>query len=99
MATSLLDHRGAVIKTLHTDAHDDDRMVEVTHQDLAPLIEHVKMERETHVQSSDMKLVGYIPMAVVEQMMREGSLNDEASLKAWLNNPQNECFRVWKGRV
>lgn len=99
MATSLLDHRGAVIKTLHTDAHDDDRMVEVTQQDLEPLLQHVKMERETHVQGDDMKLVGYIPMAVVEQMYRDGSFNDEAALKRWLNDPQNECFRVWKGRV
>lgn len=99
MATTLLDHRGSVLKTIHTDAHDEDRMVEVTHQDLNPLIEHVKAVRETHVQSADMKLVGYIPAVVVEQMMRDGAFNDEAAMKRWLNDPQNECFRVWKGRV
>lgn len=99
MATTLLDHRGSVIKTLHTDAHDEGRMVEVMHQDLTPIIEQAKFDRENHVQSNDMKLVGYIPAAVVEQMMREGSFNDEAALKRWLNDPQNACFRVWGGRV
>lgn len=99
MAVSLLDHRGSVIKTIHTDAHDPDRMVEVTHQDLDPLLEQVKKDRETHVQSKDMKLAAWIPMEVVERMMRDGSFNDPEAIKRWANDPQNECFRVWKGRL
>jgi len=99
MTVSLLDHRGGILKTLHTDASDPARMVEVTQQDLDPLLEQVKEARETHVQSSDMKLAGFIPMAVAEQMMRDGSFNDPQALKRWLNDPQNECFRVWKGKL
>lgn len=98
MSTTLLDHRGSVIKTIHTDEHDDSRMVEVTHQDLDPLLEAVKAAREEKP-GDDMRLVAFIPMAVVEQMMREGSLNDEAHVRRWLNDPQNDCFRVWRGRV
>lgn len=99
MTVSLLDHRGSVIKTLHTDAHDPDRMVEVTVQDLDPLLEQVRRDRETHVQGKEMKLAAWIPMEVVERMMREGSWNDPAAIKRWANDPQNECFRVWKGRL
>lgn len=99
MSTAILDHRGSVLKTIYVDDNDPSRMVEVTEQDLDPLIEAVKEKRETHVQDPDMKLAAVIPMVVVEQMMREGSWGDEAALKRWLNDPQNECFRVWKGKL
>jgi hypothetical protein len=99
MSTSILDHRGSVLKTIHVDEVDPERVIEVTHQDLDPLIEAVKHKRETHEQDPEMKLAAVIPAAVVEQMMRDGSWGDEAALKRWMNDPANECFRVWKGKV
>jgi hypothetical protein len=46
-----------------------------------------------------MKPVAEIPLVIVEQMMRDGSWNDPAAVKRWLNDPQNDCFRIWRGRV
>lgn len=96
---SILDARGAVLKTVHTDAHDPDRQVEVMTVDLDPFLRHVEFQREHHRDVDGMKLAAYIPPDVVERMMRDGSFNDEAALRKWANDPQNACFRVWKGRI
>ena len=109
MAVSILDDRGRVLKTVHTDAHDENRYVEVTHEDLTPLIELARsaaiarqLSRRNQgalEKAVDAKLVGFMPDYVVENMIREGSWNDPAALKRWFNDPQNKDFRVWQGRV
>lgn len=38
-------------------------------------------------------------MSVVGQWMRDGSLDDEANVRRWLNDPANRDFRVWEGRL
>lgn len=103
MAVSILDHRGSVLKTVHTDAHSD-RMVEVMEENLDPLLRLAELQRQVRGTTQagheeGMVLAGYIPAAVVERMMRDGSFNDDAALRCWMNDGQNECFRVWKGRV
>jgi hypothetical protein len=106
---TLLDDRGRVLKTIHTDAHDDNRMVEVMTEDITPLIE---LARSTAIARKlgrggvgaleklfGAKLVGVMPDFQVEKMVREGSWNDPKALKRWFNDPQNKDFRVWEGRV
>jgi hypothetical protein len=88
--------RGSVVKTFHAE---EGRTVEVTEQNLDGIIEAVKRKRETHVQDNEMKLAAVIPGVIVEKMMRDGSWGDPQALKRWMNDPQNECFRVWKGKV
>jgi hypothetical protein len=109
MAVSILDDRGRVLKTLHTDAHDDSRMVEVMHENVSPLIELARSaaiaRRMSHTNQGSLeknfgaKFVGVMPDFQVEKMMRDGSWNDPKALKRWLNDPQNRDFRVWQGRV
>jgi hypothetical protein len=96
MKTVLKDN-GVVKQTVVSD-NIDDRLLFVTEQNVAPVIENVKRRREMAM-DKDMRPVAEIPDIVVEQMMRDGSWNDPAALKRWLNDPQNECFRIWKGRV
>lgn len=103
MTVAILDHRGAVLKKLVTDNHTNS-MIEVTEEDVDGLLRQAAFQRhmrgETMAGHEDgMVLAGYIPEAVWERMAREGSCNDEASIKRWLNDPQNSCFRVWKGAV
>lgn len=103
-AVSILDQRGCVLKTIHTDAHDPDRMVEVMTVDLDPILRLAELQRQARGtgmsgHEEGMVLAGYIPPDVAERMSRDGSLDDEAALKRWLNDPQNNCFRVWQGRV
>jgi hypothetical protein len=94
---TILDARGDVLKTVVSDASDD-RLMFVTQQDLEPTFRSVAAMRERPM-DKDMKPVAEIPAAIVEQMMRDGSWNDPAAIRRWVNDPQNECFRIWKGRV
>lgn len=93
---TILDHRGSVLKTIHTDAHDEDRLVEVTTQDMEPVLQQVREMRETHQEIDGLRPVAFIPMAVVEEMMRSGAWNDPAAIRRWLEDPQNRCFRLDK---
>lgn len=88
-----------VQKSVVTHASDEDRMTLVTEQDVAPVIENAKALAEIGNFDKDMKPVAQIPMVVVEQMMRDGSWNDQAAVRRWLNDPVNKCFRIWQGRV
>ena len=63
-----------------------------------PLIDIAKAQSELKP-DKDMRLVGHIPLVIYNQMMRDGSFNDPAAIKKWLNNPDNKCFRVAPGRV
>jgi hypothetical protein len=99
MPVSILDHRGSVLKTIHTDAHDEDRLVEVTTQDMDPVLELVRYMQDTHVEIDGLRPVAFIPEEVVERMMRDGSWNDPAAVRRWANDPSNDCFRITKGRV
>lgn len=104
-AVSILDDRGSVLKTIHTDGHEGGRMVEVMTQELDPIIAHAKWLREvrgTRTQDFEegMVVAGFVPDFAVEQMIRKcGHFPTEDMIKQWLNDPQNDCFRVWKGRV
>jgi len=47
----------------------------------------------------DMHRVGSIPMSIFYDLQRQGILQDEKRLKAWLNDPANQVFRTRPGRV
>jgi hypothetical protein len=92
---TILEQTGTMQKSL---VDEDDKLIAVSRQDVSPVIESVKRRRE-EAMSKDFKPVAEIPDIIVEQMMRDGSWNDPAAIRRWLNDPQNECFRIWKGRV
>ena len=94
---TVLSNNGVTEKSILSDNLSDE-IVFLTQQDVAPVIESVKRRREEHI-SADFKPVAEIPDVIVEKMMRDGSWNDPDAIKRWLNDPQNECFRIWKGRV
>jgi hypothetical protein len=95
---TLLGTEGGIHKTVVTDGVDSDSLVFVSEQDLEATFKSVAFKREQAI-SKDFKPVAEIPGVIVEQMMRDGSWNDPAAIKRWLNDPQNDCFRIWRGRV
>lgn len=84
-------------KTLVSDNHTDE-LVFISRQDVSPVIDQAKRLAEKPM-DKDFKPVAIIPDVIVEQMMRDGSWNDPAAIKRWLNDPANKCFRVTEGRV
>lgn len=94
---------GEVKRQLITHEHDDQIVVH-THQDIEPLLDHVKAQREELHQvgarvGQDMTPVAEIPMIIWEQACREGWQHDQNKWKQWLNDPQNAPFRLTTGRV
>ncbi len=93
---SILGADGGVLKTVQTDA---DTIRFASTQDVDPIIQYAREMAEAGGWSSEMKPAAEIPMVIVEKMMQDGSWGDPAAMKAWLNDPQNKCFRIWQGRL
>ena len=46
-----------------------------------------------------MRHIAEVPMVVYQKAVREGWDRDRAAWKKWLNNPDNNVFRTWQGKV
>lgn len=95
---SIIESRGDIVSEVVTDPHDAERVIVATHQDVAPVVALARMRAELPM-DSEMRPVAEIPMVVVERMMQDGSWNDPAAIRRWLNSPENAAFRIWRGRV
>jgi hypothetical protein len=98
MAIAILDQYGSILSQVAVDEHAPERVTLVTTQDVTGIVDYCH-EASIAQQGSDMKHVAEIPMAVVERMMQDGSWNDPAAIKKWLNNPDHKAFRIWQGQV
>ena len=47
----------------------------------------------------DCRLAALVPETVLNQAFTEGWFHDQDKWKAWMNDPNNRDFRVWKGRI
>lgn len=89
-----LDQRKYTIR--HHDV--DGNVYFETRQDCEPIVEFVKQVKDApRPKDRDITYLGEIPMSVIGQWMRDGSLDDEKHVRKWLN--QNPEFRVYKGTV
>lgn len=69
-----------------------------TELDMDQIIEGIKRDRELLVKPGSMnKLAARAPMTVMERSIHEQW--DDADWKKWLNDPDNDAFRIWRGRV
>lgn len=79
--------------------HEEDGKTFVeTRQDVDPIIRAAKVISELPP-DKDFRHAAYVPEAVLNQAFVEGWFHDEAAWKKWLNDPVNECYRTWKGRM
>ena len=79
---------------------EDDKLVYHTTQDVNPVIDHVKKLRDNTIKpGKDMRHIAEVPMVVYQRAVRGGWDRDRAAWKKWLNNPDNNVFRTWQGKV
>lgn len=64
---------------------------------LDEILKGIERDRELIDHSAVNKTLARVPMTIYEQSLREQW--DDKDWKRWLNDPQNEPFRIWKGRV
>lgn len=70
-----------------------------TRQDCEPIVEFCKQARDHKAVDPTYRHVAEIPMSVIGQWMREGSLDDVNVVKRWVNDPDNRDFRIHGGRI
>lgn len=76
----------------------DDKNIYHTQQNVQPVIDQVKVFSD-NTPGKTFRHAAEIPMVIWTKALREGWHNDRAAWKKWLNNRDNQCFRVWKGRI
>ena len=91
-----------VKKMWHYDG-DTDKAVIATIVDATDVVEENKAQfnqiDEKAGWKGDMHKVASIPMALFYDLKKQGIIDDQARLKAWLNDPDNRFFRTRPGRV
>jgi hypothetical protein len=88
---------GGITRTMIVDEERPFSPVVHTEVDIGDTLEQIKYDRENHRPGGDFKHVAKVPMTVYELSVEQGW--DEDDWRRWLNDPNNEAFRVWKGRV
>lgn len=79
--------------------HEEDGKTYVeTRQDVTQIVEAAKILAD-QAPGKDFRHAAFIPDTVLDRAFIEGWFHDNAAWKRWANDPANECFRTWKGRL
>lgn len=70
-----------------------------TSQDVEPILDSIARDREIMPNNGENKLAARIPTVIYEELQRQGITEDESLFKAWLNGPEAEPWRIWRGRL
>ena len=99
--SEIYDHRGEVIRRVHVEDPTDpwSSFAIETLQNVEPLLDFVRAMKDVQEQGAAWKLVGVMPVAEAEAMMRDGSFNDPAAVARYFNNSDHKRLRVWEGRL
>lgn len=94
------DRGDGVRGTIHADTSDPDRFTVQTSQNVDGIIDFCRAKQEaTRFDRHDgLMHVAEVPIPIYEQAVLEG-WDTPDGWKAWLNRPENACFRTWRGRV
>ena len=92
------DARNGVERTLILDDASDVFHVQHT-QDVEPILESIARDREIMPNTGENKLAARIPTVIYEELQRQGITEDESLFKAWLNGPEAEPWRIYRGRL
>lgn len=105
LARDLIDYDPLAQRmTIAHDSADGDTMTWESRQNVQPIIDVNREWMKEYDEKSrwgDGDLVARVPIAVIEQLMRDkpGIMRDKKALKAWLNDPDNRLWRTRPGRV
>jgi hypothetical protein len=67
-------------------------------QDVEPIIEAAKIIAD-EPPGKDFRHAAYIPESELNRAFTEGWFHDPAAWKRWANDPDNACYRTWKGHL
>lgn len=89
---------------LEMDAEEDGHFTVFAEQDIGNLVDEIRQMSEaytpfSHQRDTGMRHAAEIPVEIYADLERRGIAQDPARFKAWLNDPDNGMWRVWKGRI
>ena len=68
-------------------------------QDVEPILDSIARDREIMPNTGPNKLAARIPTVIYEELQRAGITEDESLFKAWLNSPDADPWRIYRGRL
>jgi aspartate ammonia-lyase len=94
----------------YTVAHDlgDGELVLETKQNVDQYIERNKVLQEVELHRTkpvgDVHLVASIPFTVIDELNKQGIMKgyavvDEKRFKAWLNHPDQQAWKIYRGKL
>ena len=95
------DDDQGITRTFHFDDETNQATIQ-TQQDVTAIIEENKQEYaqvDERARWGEWSRVASIPMSIYFQLKAEGKLEDEAYMKRWLNDSNNQFFRTRSGKV
>lgn len=81
-----------------TVTSQDDKLIIGVHQDVEPILEGIKRDREI-MRHGVNKVTARLPVPLYEDLKRRGIADDEDAFRRWLNGPEAAPWRIWQGRV
>ena len=82
-----------------TILHEEDgRQFVESRQDVAPIVAAARIIAD-QPPGKDFRHAAFVPEAVLNQAFNQGWFHDRAAWKRWANDPANDCYRTWKGRL
>jgi hypothetical protein len=91
--------RNGVARATIVDPEYPNRLVTHVQQDIEPILDSIKRDREIMPNTGENKLAARIPTVIFEELQRQGITEDEQLFKAWLNSSDAEPWRIYRGRL
>lgn len=86
---------GVVRETIY----DEGRLHIHTSQDVEPVLDSIARDREIMTNRGHNKLLGRLPMIIVEDLIKREIYDDEPKFTKWWNSPEADPWRIYKGRI
>jgi hypothetical protein len=90
--------RDGVVRTAIIDPDRPNDLTVLTQMDVEPVLDSIHRDREL-MRHGVNKLVARLPLFIVEDLIRREIYTDEPKFKKWLNSPEAQVWRIWRGEV
>ncbi len=88
--------RDDVVRSTITDG---ETLTILTEMDVEPVLDSIARDREIMTNAGDNKLLGRLPMIVVEDLIKRGIYDDPDAFDCWWNSIEANPWRIWRGRI
>jgi hypothetical protein len=99
MDSRVLDHNA---ETGITTYHHFDPITELSHlesvQDVTSIVEANKA-LASHTPGKEWRHTAQIPLVIYYELKRKGITDDPVAFAKWLDDRDNQVFRIWKGKL